>query len=94
MLRGVRRFSIAGEFTVPSVAAYDPEAHLLVKDVSMDLRQTPSRVRLRIKQSKTDPFMTGTFVFLGSTDNDLWWRQCWHIWRGEARLQAPSSSSS
>jgi hypothetical protein len=64
-------FLRAGEFTVPWVAAYDLDAHLSVEDVSEDSRQTLSGVRLRIKQSKTDPFRTGAFAFLGRTDNDL-----------------------
>ena len=64
-------FLRAGEFTVASAATYDPAVHLSVEDVSVDSREAPSRVRLIIKQSKTDPFRTGAVVFLGRTTNDL-----------------------
>ena len=38
---------------------------------SIDLREASSMVRLRIKQSRTDPFRRGTNVFLGHTTNDI-----------------------
>ena len=60
-----------GKFTVASAATYDPAVHLSVEDVSVDSREAPSRVRLIIKQSKTDPFGTGAVVLLSRTTNDL-----------------------
>ena len=64
-------FLRAGELTISSAATYDPAVHLSVEDVSVDSREAPSRVRLIIKQSKTDPFRTGAVEFLGRTTNDL-----------------------
>ena len=64
-------FLRAGEFTVPSPKAYDPEVHLSLADVAIDSHESPSLVRLRIKQSKTDPFRLGVDVFLGTTGSDV-----------------------
>ena len=64
-------FLRAGEFTVDSVAAFDPERHLSPADVSTDSLADPSFVKLRIKQSKTDPFRGGVSIVLGRTRADL-----------------------
>ena len=68
---GFFAFLRAGEFTVPSRAAYDPSVHLSVEDVAIDSRAAPSIIRLRLKQSKTDPFRRGVDIHLGKTDSDL-----------------------
>ena len=60
-------FLRAGEFTVPSLTSYDPAVHLSLADVAIDSHDSPKLVRLRIKQSKTDPFRLGVDVFLGAT---------------------------
>ena len=60
-------FFRAGEFTVPSAGAYDPETHLNLSDLALDSHTSPSMVRLAIKQSKTDPFRQGVEIFLGKT---------------------------
>ena len=64
-------FLRAGEFTVDSVAAFDPERHLSPDDVSTDSLENPSFVKLRIKQSKTDPFRRGVSIVLGRKHTDL-----------------------
>ena len=64
-------FLRAGEFTSPSLNAFDPEVHLCLSDVALDSHTSPSMVRLRIKQSKTDPFRLGVDVFLGSTGGNI-----------------------
>ena len=64
-------FLRAGEFTIPSSNAYDPEVHLSLADVALDSHTAPSMVRLRIKQSKTDPFRVGVDVFLGATHTEI-----------------------
>ena len=61
----------AGEFTVPSPQGYDPDVHLSLSDMAIDSHTDPSTVRLRIKQSKTDPFRQGVEVFLGRTDTAI-----------------------
>ena len=68
---GFFAFLRAGEFTVPSRAAYDPSVHLSVEDVAIDSRAAPSIIRLRLKQSKTDPFRRSVDIHLGKTDSDL-----------------------
>lgn len=60
-------FLRAGEFTVTSTQAHDPEVHLNLGDVAMDRHVEASLVHLRIKQSKTDPFRQGVDVYLGRT---------------------------
>ena len=60
-------FLRAGEFTVPSAGTYDREVHLSLNDLATDCHSNPSLFRVRIKQSKTDPFRQGVDVYLGAT---------------------------
>ena len=60
-----------GEFTVPSMEAYDPDVHLNLADVAVDNHTEPSVIGLRIKQSKTDPFREGVTIYLGATGKDI-----------------------
>ena len=64
-------FLRAGEFTVPSVGDYDPEVHLSIGDIALDSHSDPSLIRIRIKQSKTDPFRQGADIFVGATKADI-----------------------
>ena len=64
-------FLWVGEMTVPSDGAYDTSVHLSFADVAVDNSAAPTVVRLRIKQSKTDPFRQGVDLFLGKTSTDL-----------------------
>ncbi len=83
---GFFAFLRAGEFTVPSRAAYDPSDHLSVEDVAIYSRASPSIIRLRLKQSKTDTFRREVDIQHGKTDSDLCPSPpCWHIWRLEDR---------
>ena len=45
----------------------DPATHLSINDIVVDNRNSPSLIRVTIKQSKTDPFHKGVRVFLGHT---------------------------
>ena len=60
-------FLRAGEFTVPTAGAYDKDIHLSLGDLATDSHSSPSLFRVRIKQSKTDPFRQGADIYLGST---------------------------
>ena len=64
-------FLRAGEFTVPSPESYDAGAHLSLSDIALDSHSDPSIVRLKIKQSKTDPFRQGMEIFLGRTGSAI-----------------------
>ena len=64
-------FLRAGEFTVPSEQAYNPEIHLSLGDLSIDSHSNPSAVCIHIKQSKTDPFRQGVDIFLGRTNTAI-----------------------
>ena len=60
-------FLRSSEHTVPSQDGYnpDPSVHLSLSDVAVDSRSSPSMIRVRIKQSKTDPFRPGINLYLG-----------------------------
>ena len=64
-------FLRAGELTVPSSQAYDPDVHLSLGDLAIDSHDTPSLIRLAIKQSKTDPFRQGVDIYIGSTNGPV-----------------------
>ena len=64
-------FLRAGEMTVPDDGAYDSSVHLSFNDLAIDDSSAPSFVRVRIKQSKTDPFRRGVNLYLGRTHTDL-----------------------
>ena len=57
-----------GEAMVSSLEAYDPSVHLT--DISIDSRDCPTVVIVRIKVSKTDPYRTGVDIHLGRTGKD------------------------
>ena len=61
-------FLRCGEFTIPSDSDFDTQAHLTIDDIAIDNHITPSTIRVRIKQSKTDPFRESVYLFLGKTD--------------------------
>ena len=58
-----------GEFTTQG--PYDPQVHLSFKDLAVDNKRSPTYIRLCIKQSKTDRFRHGNFVYLGKTDSEV-----------------------
>ena len=64
-------FLRVSEFTIPSDADYDDECHLSLADVSVDNRGNPQLLRVKIKQSKTDPFRRGVDIYLGATGRTL-----------------------
>ena len=64
-------FLHAGEMTVPSDNEYDEAVHLSVRDISVDDPVHPSMLKIRIKQSKTDPFRKGIDLFVGKTGSCL-----------------------
>jgi len=71
MLYSLFGFLRCGEFTSPSQSAYDPTLHLSFCDLAIDNKHSPSFIRLKIKQSKTDPFRHGNYVHLGKTGGNV-----------------------
>ena len=65
-------FLRSGEVTVPSDSAFDPACHITPADIQVDSRESPSMLRIQLKQSKTDPFRTGVLVFIGRTGTPLY----------------------
>ena len=59
------------EMTVSSQDTYDPAIHLSIQDVPVDNKSSPSMVHIIMKQSKTDPFCQGVYIYLGRTGNDM-----------------------
>ncbi len=68
---GFFAFLRSGEFTVPSDSSFDPAEHLTPDDVGTDSHTSPTVLRVRIKQSKTDPLRQGVDIYLGPTYKDL-----------------------
>ena len=64
-------FLRSGEICTPSSTNFDPGAHLTIADISVDDRASPSKLFVRIKASKTDPFRAGVTVVLGATLQEL-----------------------
>ena len=64
-------FLRVSEFTVPTQQDYNESTHLSLKDISVDNRSNPRLIKLRIKQSKTDPFRQGVDIYLGATDTPI-----------------------
>ena len=64
-------FLRSSEMTVPSQYTYNPTIHLFIQDVVVDNKSSPSLVRILIKQSKTDPFRQGVYIYLGRTGNAI-----------------------
>ena len=58
-------FMRAREWPVIQVSEFDTAASLRLEDID------PSFVQVRLKQSKTDPFRRGVFIYLGKTQMDL-----------------------
>ena len=64
-------FLCSSEFTIPTQSRYDPEVHLLPKDVAVDNRAKSRMLKVIIKQSKTDHFRQGVTLCLGKVDSQL-----------------------
>ena len=55
----------AGEFTVNSAQEVEKDTCLSTQEMAVDSHTNPSMVRVYLKQSKTDPFRPGVYIFLG-----------------------------
>ena len=53
------------KFTTSSPNLYDPLKDLLLSDVALDNRASPSLIQVNIKQSKGDQFRKGAMIYLG-----------------------------
>jgi len=58
-------FLRSGEITIPTDSSFDDSRHLTFQDISVDSLDDPSKLRVHIKASKTDPFRRGVDVFVG-----------------------------
>ena len=64
-------FLRSSEFTVQQQGIYDKTANLSLEDIALDSRSSPMMIRVNIKQSKTDPFRQGVFIYLGKTESSV-----------------------
>ena len=58
-------FLRSAEFTVPSLSAFDPNRHLSVRDIAVDVPLNPSCLQICIKASKTDAFRKRCIILIG-----------------------------
>ena len=59
------------EFTSSSPILVDPLRDLLLTDVAVDSRASPSIIQITIKQSKGDQFRKGAQIYLGRTNHPV-----------------------
>ena len=57
--------------TVPSDQGFDPAVHLTRMDIAVDNLVAPCTLKVQLKQSNTDPFRQGIFLFVGKTESDI-----------------------
>ena len=53
---------------MPDNSSFDDSAHLTFKDVAVDRLDSPSIVRVHLKQFKTDPFRLGVDIVVGKAE--------------------------
>lgn len=68
---GFSAFLRSGEFTVKSARAFDPDWDMSPNDIAVDSIETPKRMYVRIKGSKTDQLRQGVTLVVGRTGNKL-----------------------
>lgn len=64
-------FLRAGELTIPTEKGFEKGVHLECRDITPDSWEHPSRLKVTIKASKTDPFRRGVDLFVGRTGGEL-----------------------
>jgi len=64
-------FLRSGELCVGVDGVFDPARDLTAQDVQIDSVNNPQLLKIRLKQSKTDPFRVGADVFMSRTHNKL-----------------------
>ena len=52
-------------------AAFDPHRHLSPADIAVDSVEAPTFVRLRLEESKEEPFCNGVAVVIGRAEADI-----------------------
>ena len=55
------------EFTTSSPDHFESSTDLLLSDVALDNRASPTTIKITLKQSKNDQFRAGTTIYLGKT---------------------------
>ena len=56
----------------PSNGGFNPSQPLAFDDITVDSIDNPLFMRVRIKHSKTDPFLIGVNIIIGCTGGPLW----------------------
>ena len=59
------------EFTTPSPDRFDPTTDLLLSDVVVDSRNSPTTVQITLKKAKNDQFRKGHTIYLGNTTHTI-----------------------
>ena len=75
-------FLRSAQFTVPNLASFSPAVHLSIRDIWVDSDTNLSRLRVRIKASKTDPFGKAALSTLaGNASLSAPCKLFWHTWQ-------------
>ena len=53
------------EFTISFPNSFNSSTDLLLSDVTLDSRTSPTSIQITLKQSKTDQFRAGAMIYLG-----------------------------
>ena len=64
-------FLCVSKFTILTDDQYNESCHLSFNSVSVDSKDNPQQLRIRIMQSKIDPFCKGGDIFLGATGDNI-----------------------
>jgi len=64
-------FLRVSEFTTSSSDHFNSSTDLLLSDVALDSRTSPTFIQITIKQSKTDQFRKGAHIYLGKTTRQV-----------------------
>jgi len=62
---------VVKEVVAPAGGKFDPAYHLVFDDISVNNRETPSFMQVKLKASKTDPFRRGVTIYVGRTGEAL-----------------------
>ena len=64
-------FQRVSEFTMPAQNQYDHTTHPSISDMSIDNKDSPQLLQIRIEHSKIDPFRQGVGIYLGRTGEEI-----------------------
>jgi len=64
-------FLRSGIIYVGADGLFDPNSDLFAQDIQINILSNPQLIKIRLNQSKTDPFRVGTDIFMSRTHDQL-----------------------